>query len=64
MVFLPRHRVTVSVMHSDWLFVPLSIMYAALLLQSWTPDTLQLIMPGSLQAGLAGCCPLSTVNAR
>ena len=63
MLFLPRHRVTVSAMHSDWIFVPLSIMYAALLLQSWTPDTLKLIMPGSLQAGLAGCCPLSTAGA-
>lgn len=54
MLFLPRHRVTVGTMHSDWIFVPLSVMYIALLLQSWTPDTLQLIMPGSLQAGLAG----------
>lgn len=63
MLFLPRHRVTVSALHSDWIFVPLSIMYATLLLQSWTPDTLQLIMPGSLQAGLAGYCPLSTADA-
>ncbi|KAL3137037.1 hypothetical protein ABBQ32_006624 [Trebouxia sp. C0010 RCD-2024] len=54
MLFWPRRRVTVSVMHSNWIFVPLSIMYATLLLQSWTPDTVQLIMPGSLQAGLAG----------
>ena len=63
MLFLPRSRVTVSAMHSNWIFVPLSIMYAALLLHSWTPDTLQLIMPGSLQAGLTGCCLLSPADA-
>ncbi|DBA73881.1 TPA: hypothetical protein ACH3X2_009532 [Trebouxia sp. C0005] len=54
MLFLPNKRVTVSTMHSNWIFVPLSIMYIALLIQSWTPETLQMIMPGSLQAGLAG----------
>ena len=54
MLLLPRRRVTISIMHSDWVFVPLSIMYIMLLAQSWTPDTLQLIMPGSLQAGLSG----------
>ena len=54
MLFLPKHRASVTIMHSDWVFVPLSVMYIALLAQSWTPETLQLIMPGSLQAGLAG----------
>lgn len=41
-------------MQSDWVFMPLSAVYLALLMQSWTPETLQLIMPGSLQAGLTG----------
>lgn len=54
MLFLPNKRATVSIMHSNWIFVPLSFMYVALLIQSWTPETLQMIMPGSLQAGLAG----------
>lgn len=54
MLFAPRRRSTVGLMQSDWIFVPLSAMYITLLLQSWTPDTLQLIMPGSLQAGLSG----------
>ena len=54
MLFLPNKRATVSIMHSNWIFVPLSIMYIALLIQSWTPETLQMIMPGSLHAGLAG----------
>jgi len=54
MLFLPNKQATVSIMHSSWIFVPLSITYIALLIQSWTPETLQMIMPGSLQAGLTG----------
>ncbi|KAL0054143.1 hypothetical protein WJX82_004470 [Trebouxia sp. C0006] len=54
MLFLPNKRATVSIMHSNWIFVPLSITYIALLIQSWTPETLQMIMPGSLRAGLTG----------
>ncbi len=54
MLFLPNKRATVSIMHSKWIFLPLSITYIALLIQSWTPETLQMIMPGSLQAGLTG----------
>ena len=34
--------------------VPLALLYGALLVQSWQPDTLSLIMPGSLSDGLAG----------
>ena len=37
-------------------------MYIILLAQSWTPDTLQQIMPGSLQAGLSGTMPFTSVR--
>lgn len=40
-----------------WMFVPLSIMYAVLLVESWTPDTLRLMLPGSWQAGFSGFKP-------
>ena len=33
--------------------VPLALTYAVLLLCSWQPDTISLVLPGSLQAGLA-----------
>ena len=54
MLLVPRRRLTIGIMSSDWMFAPLSFVYITLLLQSWTPETLQLIMPGSLQAGLTG----------
>ncbi|KAL0018452.1 hypothetical protein WJX77_012398 [Trebouxia sp. C0004] len=62
MLFLPNKRATVSIMHSNWMFVPLSTMYIALLIQSWTPETLQMIMPGSLQAGLAVMLAIGKFN--
>ena len=34
--------------------VPLSQLYLALLVPSWEPGTLQVLLPGSLQAGLQG----------
>mmetsp|Transcript_16958 Transcript_16958/g.41810 ORF Transcript_16958/g.41810 Transcript_16958/m.41810 type:complete len:255 (-) Transcript_16958:333-1097(-) len=33
--------------------VPLCVLYLALLVASWSPDTLSLIMPGSIEEGLA-----------
>ena len=38
---------------SLWMFVPVCALYAFLLYRSWTPDTLSLMMPGSLSEGLA-----------
>lgn len=37
--------------------LPLVAAYAALLVASWQPDTLSLMLPGSLSAGLAGTPP-------
>ncbi|GLC45192.1 hypothetical protein PLESTB_000425800 [Pleodorina starrii] len=39
---------------SVWPFIPLSLAYLALLVFSWSPDTLQIMMPGSLKEGLSG----------
>lgn len=38
---------------SNLVFLPLAAAYLCLLIQSWTPDTLSIIMPGSLEAGLS-----------
>lgn len=40
-----------------WLFAPLFTSYAALLVASWQPDTLALMLPGSLKEGLATGAP-------
>jgi len=42
------------VLRSDVIFVPLAVAYLVLLLQSWQPDTLSLMMPGSLAEGFEG----------
>lgn len=36
-----------------WMFAPVCALYGFLLYRSWTPDTLSLMMPGSLSEGLA-----------
>jgi hypothetical protein len=54
MAFLPRWRVTQFVTRSSAPYVLLGVSYAALLLASWQTDTLALMMPGSLEEGLAG----------
>lgn len=41
-------------LRSDVIFVPLAVAYLVLLLQSWQPDTLSLMMPGSLAEGFEG----------
>lgn len=38
---------------SLWMFAPVCALYGFLLYRSWTPDTLSLMMPGSLSEGLA-----------
>lgn len=54
MILAPRWRLTERLMQSEAIFVPLSLLYGVLLWRSWTPDTLSLMMPGSLAAGFAG----------
>ncbi|KAK9842571.1 hypothetical protein WJX81_006808 [Elliptochloris bilobata] len=41
-------------MRSDLHFVPLALLYLYLLVHSWEPDTLSLILPGSLAEGFKG----------
>ncbi|MEW5301927.1 MAG: hypothetical protein WDW38_008546 [Sanguina aurantia] len=38
---------------SKMLPVPLALLYAVLLINSWSPDLLSILMPGSLQEGLS-----------
>lgn len=54
MVLLGRwHRVR-QLLSTPWTLAPLALAYAVLLADSWAPDTLRTMMPGSLQAGLSG----------
>ena len=50
----PFWRGAVRVLRTDAIFVPLAIAYSLLLLRSWQPDTLSLILPGSFEQGFAG----------
>ena len=54
MLLLPRWSITHRLMKGYAVFLPLSAVYIVLLARSWTPDMLQLMMPGSLDAGLSG----------
>lgn len=54
MVVAPRHAATQRLLRSELLFVPLALLYLFLLMHSWEPDTLRLILPGSLAEGLKG----------
>lgn len=54
MILLPRALAVRRFMQSYWAFAPLALAYAALLAYSYTPDTLSLLLPGSLEAGLTG----------
>lgn len=55
MLTAPSWHGTVRIMQSDLIFVPIALSYLYLLIHSWQPDTLQLVLPGSLEAGLSGC---------
>ena len=62
MLLAPRR--SAASLSSLWPFLPLAGVYVVLLLQAWSPDTLSIMMPGSLQAGLSGegGRPLSLVS--
>ena len=55
----PRHAATRRLLRSELICAPLALVYLYLLLHSWEPDTLQLILPGSLAEGLTGTTLLS-----
>ena len=50
----PHWQATKRAMSSSLIFVPVALAYTLLLAHSWEPDTLSLILPGSLREGLAG----------
>ncbi|KAI3429270.1 hypothetical protein D9Q98_005367 [Chlorella vulgaris] len=57
MVLLPRWSVTRRVVRSPLVLGPLALVYGLLLVWSWQPDTLSLILPGSLAEGIKGLSP-------
>ena len=40
-------------METPWFIAPVAVVYIMLLVQSWEPDTLSLMMPGDLEQGIA-----------
>jgi len=54
MILAPRASVVRKTMRSYWVLAPLALIYLALLAYSWSPDTLSILMPGSLADGFTG----------
>lgn len=54
MAAAPRWEVTRRLVQPLVSLLPLAAAYGVLLAWSWAPDTLQLILPGSLAEGLSG----------
>lgn len=59
MIFAPNWKKTADIVRSEAIFLPIAMAYLFLLLNSWQPDTLALILPGNLEAGLSGRSRLS-----
>eukprot|EP01026_Neomeris_dumetosa_P011993 TRINITY_DN1422_c0_g1_i3.p1 TRINITY_DN1422_c0_g1~~TRINITY_DN1422_c0_g1_i3.p1 ORF type:complete len:161 (-),score=2.68 TRINITY_DN1422_c0_g1_i3:82-564(-) len=54
MIFLPNLWSTRRLIKSLLTYIPLVGIYSFLLFRSWEPDTLNLMMPGSLEKGIQG----------
>ena len=54
MLAAPSWKRTMRIMQTELIFAPIALSYLVLLLQSLQPDTIQLLLPGSLEAGLQG----------
>ena len=54
MILAPAWKRTADIVRSDAILVPVALAYLFLLVHSLQPDTLALILPGSLKAGLSG----------
>lgn len=54
MVLAPGSSLTQRSVRSNLPLVLLAVAYGAVLLASWSTDTLHLMMPGSLEEGLKG----------
>eukprot|EP00193_Tetraselmis_chui_P001250 CAMPEP_0177754718 /NCGR_PEP_ID=MMETSP0491_2-20121128/2160_1 /TAXON_ID=63592 /ORGANISM="Tetraselmis chuii, Strain PLY429" /LENGTH=191 /DNA_ID=CAMNT_0019270123 /DNA_START=27 /DNA_END=599 /DNA_ORIENTATION=+ len=53
MMVAPHRRWVRSTVESLWFLMPVALIYLVLLAVSWQPDTLSLMMPGSVKEGLA-----------
>ena len=60
MLVAPSWQRTLSIMQSELIFAPIALSYLFLLVHSWQPDTIQLVLPGSLKAGLTGTISASS----
>ena len=54
MLAAPKARLTRRIAASNWTLVPPALGYIFLLVHSYQPDTLSLVLPGSLKEGLSG----------
>lgn len=54
MLAAPKSRLTGRIAASNWTLVPPALGYIFLLVHSYQPDTLSLVLPGSLKEGLSG----------
>jgi hypothetical protein len=52
MVFLPSSRVTRNILADAKTLIPFAALYTVLLVASWNPDSLQVLLPGSWDAGM------------
>jgi len=57
MITMGRSFAVRSFIRPLWAFLPLALGYGLLLANSWTADTLSIMMPGSLEEGLKGRFP-------
>ena len=53
MVVAPHLKWVRDMMETPWFIAPVAVAYIMLLIQSWEPDTLSLMMPGDLEQGMA-----------
>jgi hypothetical protein len=54
MALAPSAPITQRSARSNTPLVVLALLYGVVLLASWSPDTIHLMMPGSLEEGLKG----------
>lgn len=53
MAVAPQRQWVRSTIESLWFIAPVALAYLFLLAISWQPDTLSLMMPGSIEEGIA-----------
>ena len=53
MIAASRNRRVMLLMHGLGVFAPLGLVYGLLLVLSWSPDTLSMMMPGSLETAFS-----------